>query len=162
VNNPKAWVVNILYNLDRLAASVGGAPPQETLSSEIGRHKSLPFIHQLAEILDKIQDHHVEMAVIHADKLDAAEQDAIGIMKSGDIMSKLTSPFNGDVKPAPSPHAKGQGQSGVACVDNPEDTSVLSTVFYQDGLSHSPAALASPMGTAIPGIGHGFKETGDK
>lgn len=62
----------------------------------------------------------------------------------------------------PSPHAKGQGAAGVDCIDNPEDTEVLSTVFYQDGLSHSPAALASPMGTAIPGIGHGFKETGDK
>ena len=28
---------NFLYNLDRAVASLGGAPPQETISSEVGR-----------------------------------------------------------------------------------------------------------------------------
>jgi len=67
----------------------------------------------------------------------------------------LNSPFHGDVKPAPSPHAK--SADSLRGVETPQlresaDTSVLSTVFYADtdALKWSKAALDSPMGTAIP------------
>lgn len=69
-------IKNFLYNLDRAIASAFGAPPQETISSEIGRHDdhdndSVPDI--AGTVLDKIQKQHVEDAVQHADKLDAAD-----------------------------------------------------------------------------------------
>ena len=69
-------IKNFLYNLDRAVASVFGAPPQETISSEIGRHDdhdndSIPDV--VGTILDKIQKDHVESAVTHADQLDAAD-----------------------------------------------------------------------------------------
>lgn len=62
-----------LYNLDRTTASILGAPPQETISSEIGRHEKNPIDHLAAKILDDIQKDHVENAVIHANELDAAD-----------------------------------------------------------------------------------------
>jgi hypothetical protein len=62
-----------LYNLDRAIASLFGAPPQETISSEIGRHESNPVDEAAADVLDAIKKDHVEKAVIHANKLDAAD-----------------------------------------------------------------------------------------
>lgn len=70
----------------------------------------------------------------------------------------LNSPFQGDMKPAPSPHAMANGNhSEISELNKPEDTSVLSTHFYDETLKYSPAALATPMGTAIPNVGKGFK-----
>lgn len=70
------FLLNFLYNLDRAIASLFGAPPQETISSEIGRHESNPVDEEAADILDAIQAKHVENAVVHADKLDAADNGA--------------------------------------------------------------------------------------
>lgn len=71
-------------------------------------------------------------------------------------MSALTGPFNGDVKPAPSPTEKSCGNKfGVTELNKPEDTSVLKTVFYDesDALKGSPIALETPNGTATSVIG---------
>ena len=66
----------------------------------------------------------------------------------------LYGPFNGDVTAPPSPH---EGASGnhydTAQLNKPEDTEVLSTKMYVNELKPSPAALATPHGTAIPDIG---------
>lgn len=52
---------NFLYNLDRAVASLGGAPPQETLSSEIGRHaNSNRLARILRKALDSIDPKHTE------------------------------------------------------------------------------------------------------
>lgn len=64
---------NFLYNLDRAVASLFGAPPQETISSEIGRHQSNPLVDLAADALDGIQKDHVEKAVKHADRLAKAD-----------------------------------------------------------------------------------------
>ncbi len=69
---------------------------------------------------------------------------------------KLSSTFNCPY-PAPSVHEGADGKHNLAVVGKPEDTSVLSTVFFQPNVKGSPASLASPMGTSIPDIGHGFK-----
>lgn len=69
----KKHLLNFLYNVDRSIASLFGAPPQETISSEIGRHESNPVDKVAADVLDDIQKDHVENAVIHADKLYAAD-----------------------------------------------------------------------------------------
>ena len=69
----KKRLTDFLYNVDRAIASLFGAPPQETISSEIGRHESNPIDEAAADVLDAIQKDHVEKAVIHADKLDAAD-----------------------------------------------------------------------------------------
>ena len=69
----KKRLINFLYNIDRSVASLFGAPPQETISSEIGRHESNPVDEEAADVLDAIQKNHVENAVLHADKLDAAD-----------------------------------------------------------------------------------------
>jgi hypothetical protein len=69
----KKRLTDFLYNVDRAIASLFGAPPQETISSEIGRHESNPIDEAAADVLDGIQKDHVENAVIHADKLDAAD-----------------------------------------------------------------------------------------
>ena len=65
------------------------------------------------------------------------------------LQSTMNSPY-----PAPSPTEDGKAAHQISSVDKPEDTSVLHTVFYREGLNPSPAALETPMGTAIPGIGH--------
>ncbi len=65
------WFVNFLYNLDRAIASLFGAPAQETISSEIGRHESNPIVEEAADVLDAIQPNHVENAVKSADKLES-------------------------------------------------------------------------------------------
>lgn len=69
----KSRLVNFLYNLDRAAASLFGAKPQETISSEIGRHDQNPIVDVAADALDDIQKNHVENAVTHANALDAAD-----------------------------------------------------------------------------------------
>lgn len=69
----RSRVGNFLYNLDRSIASLFGAPAQETISSEIGRHENIPIDRSAAGILDNIQTRHVENAVIHADALEKAD-----------------------------------------------------------------------------------------
>lgn len=66
---------NFIYNADRSIASlILGAPPQETISSEAGRHRrSNTVARWTATFLDKIQKDHVENAVTHADELDKAD-----------------------------------------------------------------------------------------
>lgn len=66
-------LLNFLYNEDRAVASLGGAPPQETISSEIGRHDKNPVVDLAADALDDIQKNHVEDAIAHANRLDAAD-----------------------------------------------------------------------------------------
>lgn len=62
-----------VYNEDRAIDSLAGGPPQETISSEIGRHdESNPVAHVAAKVLDGIQKDHVENAEIDANYLDAA------------------------------------------------------------------------------------------
>jgi hypothetical protein len=70
----KTIALNFLYNVDRTVASVFGAPPEETISSEIGRHMDNPVAHVAGELLDKIDPNHVEDAVSHADALEAMER----------------------------------------------------------------------------------------
>lgn len=76
---------------------------------------------------------------------------------------KLTSPMSHDICPAPGTHENAD-TAGMApdCVNNPASPAVVGFVFYQKDLHGSPAALATPMGTAIPGIGHSFPGTGSK
>lgn len=70
----KRRLLNFLYNIDRAAASLCGAPPQETISSEAGRHRfKNPAARLLTKILDKIQKDHTEKAIIHADQLDKVD-----------------------------------------------------------------------------------------
>lgn len=70
----KKRILNFFYNEDRAVASLDGAPPQETISSEIGRHRfNNPIANLAYKILDKIQPGHCEIAVKHADALDAAD-----------------------------------------------------------------------------------------
>lgn len=59
--------------MDRAFASLAGAPPQETISSEIGRHESNPVDKVAADILNDIQTNHTENAVNHANALDKAD-----------------------------------------------------------------------------------------
>jgi hypothetical protein len=66
-------LLNFLYNVDRSVESLFGAPPGGTISSEIRRHESNPIDEEAADVLDDIQKSHVENAVLHADKLDAAD-----------------------------------------------------------------------------------------
>ena len=64
---------NFLVNLDRAVASLFGAPPEETISSEIGRHDATcPVAELAADALDLVQKDHVENAVAHADALERA------------------------------------------------------------------------------------------
>lgn len=76
--NIKHELENTLYNLDRTVASAFGAPAQETISSEIGRHESNPLDKVAAEILDAIQPEHCENAVKHADALEKVDNGFIG------------------------------------------------------------------------------------
>jgi hypothetical protein len=64
---------NCLYNIDRAIASLFGAPPQETISSEIGRHENTIVGRLGAMFLDGIQRNHCENAVRHADALDRVD-----------------------------------------------------------------------------------------
>ena len=64
---------NFAYNEDRTIASLFGAAPQETISSEIGRHETCPVDKLAADALDDIQANHCENAVKHASALDAVD-----------------------------------------------------------------------------------------
>ena len=66
-------LVDFVYNIDRAVASLLGAPPQDTISSEIGKHDSNPVAEAAEDALDKVQRNHVENAVKHASILDAAD-----------------------------------------------------------------------------------------
>src|SRR5262249_18005951 len=69
----KKRLIDFLYNADRAIASLFGAPPHETISSEISRHAATnPVAEEAEDVLDDIQKNHCENAVLHADKLDAA------------------------------------------------------------------------------------------
>lgn len=67
-------VMDFLYNEDRAVASLAGAPPQETISSEVGRlaHKDF-WAGVLCRVLNAIQPGHCKHAIEHADRLDAAD-----------------------------------------------------------------------------------------
>ncbi len=69
----KQAILNFLYNLDRAVASLFGAPPQETISSELGRHEANPLVDFGADLLDDIQANHTENAEKHATLLDNAD-----------------------------------------------------------------------------------------
>ena len=71
----KRRIVNFLYNLDRAEASLDGAPPQETVSSQIGRAALKGKWWGIAgrAVLNAIQKDHCENAVKHADALDKAD-----------------------------------------------------------------------------------------
>ncbi len=65
---------NVWLNIDRAAASLFGArSPEETVSSEIGRHESNPVVEEAADALDAISPGHVERAVANADRLESAK-----------------------------------------------------------------------------------------
>jgi len=66
-------IMAVLYNLDRTVASLFGAPRQETISSELGRHESDPVDKAAAEVLDAVVPEHVENSVKNADSLDKAD-----------------------------------------------------------------------------------------
>jgi hypothetical protein len=59
--------------MDRAVASLFGAKPQETISSEIGRHESIAIVEEAKDVLDAIDPGHVEKAVVHADKLESLD-----------------------------------------------------------------------------------------
>jgi len=70
----KRYFGGIAYNFDRLVKSIFlGGSPQDTLSSEIGKHESNPIVDAAADVLDKIQKNHVENAEVHAKKLESAD-----------------------------------------------------------------------------------------
>ena len=69
-------LLHFLYNLDRAIASLFGAPPQETISSEIGRKAARPGIDEwdvAAKVLNTIDHNHTDDAVAHADRLNKAD-----------------------------------------------------------------------------------------
>jgi hypothetical protein len=83
-------VGNFLYNLDRATASLAGAPPQETISSEVGRvergtavgrdqfeeYAALRIAHWLDTNTRLWGVDHTAKAIMHALKLDAADDGA--------------------------------------------------------------------------------------
>lgn len=75
-------------------------------------------------------------------------------------MSQLNSTFQGDMKPAPGPTDKANNPHyESAGLNTPADGSVIkpATMAVGDSLNASPGVLDSPMGTAIPNVGGGFK-----
>lgn len=78
-------------------------------------------------------------------------------------MSKtLNTPFTSlhDSPPNPKTHYSGDyNANNVPVVGKPATPGCIDFKFYESGpgLNGSPAALATPMGTAIPNIGHAFK-----
>lgn len=68
-----------LYNLDRAGASLLNAPPQETISSQVGRALNAnkggikPI---LAKLLNWIDPGHTDRAIAHADALNHADSEA--------------------------------------------------------------------------------------
>ena len=69
----KSRLGRFMYNLDRAAASLLGAQPQETLSSQFGRHSTTWWGRFNCWWLDKLDPGHCANAVKHADKLKAAD-----------------------------------------------------------------------------------------
>ena len=71
----KQRVLDFLYNLDRAGASLFGAPPQETISSEIGRsaRRGEWWGKAGSWALDRIHAKHCEKAIAHADALDRVD-----------------------------------------------------------------------------------------
>ena len=71
----KKRILDALYNLDRAGASLCGAPPQETISSEIGRaaRRGAWWGKAGRWVLNGIQADHCENAIKHADALDAVD-----------------------------------------------------------------------------------------
>lgn len=66
--------LNFAYNLDRAIASLFGAPPQETISSESARAASTDEAAELlCQALNTIQPGHCAHAITHADALDKAD-----------------------------------------------------------------------------------------
>lgn len=76
-------------------------------------------------------------------------------------MSQLTSTFQGDFKTPPGgkDHANGN-HFEVAALNTPADGDVIKPNLYSeaDSLKASPGALDTPMGTAIPNVGKGFRQ----
>ena len=84
--HPRRWL-DFLYNLDRAVASLFGAPPQETISSEVGRVErgqahghnrfemflALRIAHWLDTDTKLWGDHHTARAMEHGDALDAVD-----------------------------------------------------------------------------------------
>lgn len=67
-------IINFLYNLDRSIASLFGAKPQETISSEVGRHAETNIAADILEdALNKIQPGHTDQAIKHADALNKVD-----------------------------------------------------------------------------------------
>ena len=67
-------VRNAAYNLDRAIASLFGAPPQETISSESGRHAHHNEVAALlCKMLNVVDPGHCDHAVQHAEALDKAD-----------------------------------------------------------------------------------------
>lgn len=79
----KRRLFDFLYNMDRAAASLFGAPPQETISSEIGRSALRgEWWGRVGNwALDRVQKDHCKNAVRRANALDAtaASDDAKGL-----------------------------------------------------------------------------------
>lgn len=71
----KQEIIDFLYNLDRAGASLCGAPPQETISSQIGRAalRGKRWGRWGAAVLNKIDFGHCTNAIAHADLLDAVD-----------------------------------------------------------------------------------------
>ena len=70
----KQRIMDFLYNEDRALASLAGAAPQETISSEAGRLQNTElWARILSDVLDTIQKQHVERAESHAEALDKAD-----------------------------------------------------------------------------------------
>ena len=73
-------------------------------------------------------------------------------------MSALRGPFSGDVKPAPSPMKQCGNHFELSQLNQPEDTSVLKTIHYDESESlkgAKPAHLETPFETDFrPGVGN--------
>ncbi len=71
----KRYLLNVLYNLDRLVATILGAPVQETLSSFYFGRRNIPgpLDDVGCKVLDALDKNHCADAIKHADKLDAAD-----------------------------------------------------------------------------------------
>lgn len=70
---------NFAYNLDRAAASLFGADPQATISSEVGRHaaKKAFMAREVSALLDAVDSGHTANAVMHAGWLKTAIEQAV-------------------------------------------------------------------------------------
>lgn len=70
---------NFVYNIDRAAASILNAPPQETISSQVGRAlnaKKGGIKPVVARVLNFFFPGHTDAAIAHADALNHADSEA--------------------------------------------------------------------------------------